>query len=162
MAATDTILYRFLVRGGARAALESRNEVPLGRELVVETDTGAMKLGDGYTSYNDLDYVGGPGGDPIEMQTSQSHIQWRRVGDPEWKDLVALSELRGADGREVQMRVTQTHIQWSLMGGGWNNLVPLADLVGPPGRSGDATFNYIAENGDIYVSSHGDLYIGDG
>lgn len=61
MAATDTILYRFRVRGGARAALESRNEVPLGRELVVETDTGAMKLGDGVRAYNELPFIGGAG-----------------------------------------------------------------------------------------------------
>lgn len=61
MPATDTIHYRFLVRGGARAALEALNEVPLARELVVQTDTGNLKLGDGVRAYNDLPYIGGEG-----------------------------------------------------------------------------------------------------
>jgi len=60
MAAQDTIHYRFLVRGGTAAALAAVNEVPLKRELVVETDTGFTKLGDGVTRYNDLVYIGGP------------------------------------------------------------------------------------------------------
>ncbi|NLC60137.1 MAG: hypothetical protein GX761_02495 [Gammaproteobacteria bacterium] len=55
----DKIHYRFTVRGGTAAALAARNEVPLSRELVVETDTGKMKLGDGVTAYNDLTYTSG-------------------------------------------------------------------------------------------------------
>lgn len=60
---TETIQYRFLVRGGTAADLSSVNEVPLERELVYETDTGKSKLGDGTTHYNDLDYISGGGGD---------------------------------------------------------------------------------------------------
>lgn len=52
-------LYRFLVRGGTAAALAALNEIPLARELIVETDTGKSKLGDGATHYNDLPYFGG-------------------------------------------------------------------------------------------------------
>ena len=58
----ETIHYRFLVRGGTAAALASRNEIPLARELVVETDTGKIKLGDAVTPFNDLPYLGGGAG----------------------------------------------------------------------------------------------------
>ncbi len=34
----------------------------------------------------------------IEFQTSDSHLQWRYVGDDEWIDLIELDELKGADG----------------------------------------------------------------
>lgn len=54
----STVAYRFLVRGGTAANLAAVNETPLQRELVVERDTGRMKLGDGVTPYNDLPYFG--------------------------------------------------------------------------------------------------------
>lgn len=54
----ETLFYRFKVRGGTFADLTSVNEVPLARELIVETDALRMKLGDGLTNYNDLDYLG--------------------------------------------------------------------------------------------------------
>jgi len=57
MSTTETIPYRFLVRGGTAANLAAVNEVPLKRELVVAIDTGRIKLGDGVTSYNALPYV---------------------------------------------------------------------------------------------------------
>lgn len=42
----------------------------------------------------------------------------------------------GADGREVELRVTATHVQWRYVGGVWQNLLALADLVGPTGPEG--------------------------
>lgn len=60
---TETIHYRFKVRGASAATLTSVNETPLVRELVIETDTGKIKLGDGATAWNDLPYLpGGEGG----------------------------------------------------------------------------------------------------
>ena len=52
----EKIDYRFLVRGGSAAAIAARNEVPLARELVVETDTGRVKFGDGERRFSDLPY----------------------------------------------------------------------------------------------------------
>jgi len=49
-------LLRYLVRGGTAANLAAVNEIPLVRELVIERDTLRMKLGDGVTSYNALQY----------------------------------------------------------------------------------------------------------
>lgn len=57
---SETIHYRFLVRGGTAANLAAVNEVPLARELVIATDTGALRLGDGMTPWLDLpDLAGG-------------------------------------------------------------------------------------------------------
>lgn len=55
---TDTFVsYRFLVRAGTAAALAAVNEIPLARELVLETDTLRFKFGDGTRHYADLDYA---------------------------------------------------------------------------------------------------------
>lgn len=61
---TDTVQYRFLLRRGTAADLASVNEVPLGGEMVLETDTNKFKFGDGVTHYNDLPY-GSNGGSNI-------------------------------------------------------------------------------------------------
>lgn len=47
---------RFKLRRGTAANLASVNETPLAGELVVETNTGKAKLGDGTTAYNALPY----------------------------------------------------------------------------------------------------------
>lgn len=46
--------------------------------------------------------TGDPGidGREVEFNTSDTHIQWRYVGESEWKDLVALSTLKGEDGTD--------------------------------------------------------------
>jgi hypothetical protein len=57
-----------MLRGGLKAALESLNEVPLRREMIVELDnlwtTGKFeaKIGDGVTHYIDLPYLAAGGG----------------------------------------------------------------------------------------------------
>lgn len=51
-----TINLRFTLRRGTAANLATVNEVPLQGELVVETDTGKAKLGNGATAYNSLPY----------------------------------------------------------------------------------------------------------
>jgi hypothetical protein len=44
----------------------------------------------------------GDDGREIELQVNATHIQWRYVGDVSWTDLIALSELKGADGACVE------------------------------------------------------------
>ena len=48
---------RIQLRRGTSSALSAVNEVPLAGEIVLETDTGKMKIGDGVTNYNDLGYI---------------------------------------------------------------------------------------------------------
>jgi len=61
----DVISYRFLVRGGAASAVHALNEIPKSREIVIETDTLKMKVGDGATPYLDLPYFSGGGGSGV-------------------------------------------------------------------------------------------------
>ena len=49
---------RIQLRRGTVAGLAAANEVPLAGELVVETDTGRVKAGDGVSNYNSLEYIG--------------------------------------------------------------------------------------------------------
>jgi hypothetical protein len=62
---SDAISYRFLVRGGAASAVHALNEIPKSREIVIETDTLKMKVGDGATPYLDLPYFSGGGGSGV-------------------------------------------------------------------------------------------------
>ena len=45
-------------RGGIAAILSEANPLLKAREIMVETDTGKMKIGDGIHSWNDLEYAG--------------------------------------------------------------------------------------------------------
>jgi hypothetical protein len=99
--------------------------------------------------------TGSPGADgrEVELQTTETHVQWRYEGESEWTDLVALSAITGpqgeqgetgltgaagADGREVELRKTETHVQWRYEDEAeWTDLVALSEITGPPGETGD-------------------------
>lgn len=48
---------RIQLRRGTSAALTAVNEIPLAGELCLETDTGKYKIGDGTSTWNELDYA---------------------------------------------------------------------------------------------------------
>lgn len=52
----DVVNYRFRLRRGLAATWLSLNDILLGGEIGLETDTGKVKIGDGITPWNDLDY----------------------------------------------------------------------------------------------------------
>lgn len=54
----ETIPYRFKLRGGTAAEWASANPVLLAREPGIETDTLAIKIGDGTRPWNQLPYSG--------------------------------------------------------------------------------------------------------
>lgn len=61
---SDVIIpYEFLCKGGTAAAVAAWNGIPKARQIILETDTGRYKVGDGATHYNDLPYFAGPIGD---------------------------------------------------------------------------------------------------
>ena len=83
--------------------------------------------------------------------------QWKYRDEIDWRDLVALTELTGAagengkngtdgkdgingingtDGKEIEIQKTDLYIQWRYKGGEWQNLVALADILGPSGQNG--------------------------
>lgn len=53
----DVIDYRFVVRRGLAAAWTTKNEVLFAGEFGLETDTKRMKMGDGTTAWNSLQYL---------------------------------------------------------------------------------------------------------
>lgn len=50
------------LRGGTAEALSTVNPIPKAREIMIETDTGKTKIGDGSTAWNSLNYAVGGGG----------------------------------------------------------------------------------------------------
>lgn len=134
---TQSIHYRFRVRGGTAASLASVNEVPLARELVVETDTGKMKLGDGTTPFNDLDYISGEVDieAKVGFRKSGDWIQYTNNGEVSWHDLVALSDIKGDQGDKGD--------------------------AGPPGPSSSCfpTASFDGGAADIAVGSFCDLFV---
>ena len=98
----------------------------------------------------------GEDGLQIELQSDGTYIQWRYFeADPAdtWKNLVLLTDLKGADGDpgtngtnglQVELRadVVTGYIQWRYADATpedtWNNLVLITDLKGDKGDPGDS------------------------
>lgn len=59
------------LRGGTRTALSSINPLPAAREIIVETDTGRIKVGDGIHQWNSLPYAG----QNIESETWEFELE---------------------------------------------------------------------------------------
>lgn len=67
----------FQMRGGSSDNLRAVNPVPVDRELMIETDTGRVKCGDGIHCWTELPYVSAPrnsvslvlGADDIERKS---------------------------------------------------------------------------------------------
>ncbi len=115
-------------------------------------------LGEGYKGDSGAQGVAGVDGREVEFQTTETHIQWRYKTEDNsdtWKNLVALSELKGedgqngsngtngtngVDGREVEFQTTDTHIQWRYKTADnsdeWKDLVELSTLKGDKGETG--------------------------
>lgn len=76
----------------------------------------------------------GDDGREVELQVTTTHIQWRYVGDTVWINLIALSELKGADGTGVTIL------------GSYDSVEELTQAH-PTGAAGDS---YLVD-GDLYV-----------
>ena len=110
----------------------------------------------------------GEDGREVELQNNGTSIQWQYVGETEWKDLVDLSDLTGADGsdgadgREVELRVDNGYIQWKYdtdPDTGWQNLIALSALEGMKGDKGDK--GDPGEDGDTpTIGANGNWWIG--
>ena len=53
----STQMSRFQNRRGTAQALTAANEVPLAGEIIIEKDTKRIKVGDGVSAYNSLEYL---------------------------------------------------------------------------------------------------------
>lgn len=88
------------------------------------------------------DYIASQRGDPgknIELQATETMIQWRVEGDTAWLDLMERSQLAG---REVELRRGQTAIQWHYVGDeAWTDLIQIVTLKGDKGDTGPGLKN---------------------
>src|SRR5664279_1651592 len=97
----------------------------------------------------------------VEIQKSDTYIQWRYVGDAEWINLVSIADLRGVapvkgvdyndgvtpvkgvdyfdgtNGKNIELQVSGGYIQWRVVGGTYANLIATADLKGTDGITQD-------------------------
>lgn len=85
--------------------------------------------------------IQGPPGEKLQIQVSETHVQWKYESDLEWTNLIALSELgegpAGDDGREVELSSNSTHILWRYVGeSAWNELVALSEFPTQAGNDG--------------------------
>ena len=89
-----------------------------------------------------------------EVRNNGTAIQWKYSDETDWRDLVALTELRGAavengndgldgkdgingvNGKSIEVQRTTEYIQWRYEGEEWQNLVAIADIEGPAGQNG--------------------------
>ena len=101
-----------------------------------------------------------------EVRNNGTAIQWKYSDEADWRDLVALTELRGAAGengkngidgkdgsngangkdgingtdginaKNIEVQRAESYIQWRYEGGEWQNLVAIADITGPTGQNG--------------------------
>lgn len=80
---------------------------------------------------------GDPGepGEAVELAVRDQTIQWRYASEADYRPLVPLSALAGADGREVSLRIAAGQVQWRLGSGEWSGLIALEDLKGADGAS---------------------------
>jgi len=111
----------------------------------------------------------GDPGDEIELQKTDTHVQWRYVGGT-WTNLIALADITGPQGiqgeqgvqgeagREIEIQKGTTHIQWRYVGDAlWTDLIAISEITGPqgekgiqgdPGVDGEDAYVYIAYASD--------------
>lgn len=81
----------------------------------------------------------------IEVQRTETHIQWRYEGN-EWQNLVAIADIEGpagqngtdgANGKTPEFRISENILQWRYVGDEiWLNLYDLSVLKGLDGKDG--------------------------
>lgn len=124
------------------ALMAAINKIADGKADSLEYKNNVLRLLSGEKELDRVTITGGSGGGDdareIELRKSETALQWRYVGDPEWKDLISLEEITGpagpagADGQPGQ------------------DGAPGAD--GKDGRDGeDGITPHIGDNGNWYL-----------
>lgn len=111
----------------------------------------------------------GADGKTVEVQKTDSHIQWRYEGE-EWQNLVALADIEGPAGRDgengengktPEFRVNENKLEWRYIGDSvWLNLYDLSALKGADGINGtdgkdgaDGKTPFVGENGNWWIGT---------
>ncbi len=74
-------------------------------------------------------------GVPVELDVIDDVLFWRYVNEAEWRLLLEMSDLRGADGREIELAVEDDIILWRYEGDSdYQELFGAHELAGDDGR----------------------------
>jgi hypothetical protein len=88
-------------------------------------------------SVAELNGTNGVHGRDIELQVSETHLEWRRTNETEWTSLLALEDLLGEDGAFVELRTQGMQLQWKYNTESvWKDLFSLSLLQGPARPAG--------------------------
>ena len=116
----------------------------------------------------------GVDGKQVEFNVSDTHIQWRYVGEADWNDLIALEEINGTDGSDGATWYTGTTTPSSQIGkdgdlylnttnnvifkhtnGGW---LSIGNLAGDDGEDGNKWTTGTALPNNT-MGNYGDLFL---
>ena len=92
--------------------IKSNKNVVSGNNLSCDLSIGKGEKGDAF-KYEDftpeqLEALRGEKGNSVEFNKSNTHIQYRTIGDLDWIDLIPLSELKGEQGEGVDEEVVNS------------------------------------------------------
>ena len=109
LAVFGTCLCAPLLLAGCTKEAESKVEFRVQDGYIQVTEDGET-----WKNLVDIDDLKGQPGQPgqavdgkqVEFQATETHIQWRYVGDDTWEDLIALDEIDGEDASVSTYTIT--------------------------------------------------------
>lgn len=98
------------LRGGRAEVLEAVNPVLSEREIMIETDTGKLKVGNGTSRWNELEYYGAQSTEVIyKVILTAEHIVQKYLELPEDCDTSKFTALY------IQGLITEPSVDWELV-----------------------------------------------
>lgn len=130
---TQAVLDAQTAQAGAEAAQTAIENMTVSGEAVASTAPFevAKSVVAGVANLHFKIPTGATGADGREIifRTTDTHIQWQYDGDAEWTDLIALSDLKGADGEGLPTGGTNGQVLYkTTTGAEWNNLPTPPDI----------------------------------
>ena len=106
---------RFTIRRGLQEDLISINETPLEGELIIETDTLKMKLGNGIDNYNALSYIGESELNDFQAQLN-AFFENAEIGEAAIDTLVEIQKILNDSSVDLE-RLTATLVEFDTLHG---------------------------------------------
>ena len=106
---------RFTIRRGLQEDLISINETPLEGELIIETDTLKMKLGNGIDKYNALSYIGESELNDFQVQLN-AFFENAEIGEAAIDTLVEIQKILNDSSIDLE-RLTATLVEFDSLHG---------------------------------------------
>lgn len=129
------------LRGGRAVVLSAVNPVLSEREIMIETDSGKLKIGDGSSHWNELSYYGEHSTETIyKVILTSEHIAQKYVELPEDCDTTKFT------GLYIQGLITEPGEDWELV----ERTAPDKDLISWSGLGLEQT----AQAGDKVLISY--------